>query len=70
MSINYKSILTEAAKSGLQQVVLSAGVGLASAAIVGLIENRMKPQDETEEYEETDSEVIDHEEPSESTEEE
>lgn len=70
MSINYKAILTEAGKSGLQQVILSAGVGIASAAIAGLIESRLKPKDETEEYEETDAEVIDHEEPSESTEEE
>lgn len=70
MSIDFKSILTEAGKSGLQQVVITAGIGIASAAITGMIENRMKPKDDTEEYEETDTEVIDHEEPSESTEEE
>lgn len=65
MSIDFKSILTEAGKSGLQQVVITAGIGLASAAITGMIENHMKPKDDTEEYEETDAEVIDHEEPSE-----
>ena len=70
MSINFKSILTEAGKSGLQQVIITAGFGLASAAITGMIESRMKPKDDTEEYEVTDAEVIDHEEPSESTEEE
>lgn len=65
MSIDFKSILTEAGKSGLKQVVIVAGFGLASAAINEMIENHMKPKDDTEEYEETDAEVIDHEEPSE-----
>lgn len=62
MSIDYKSIFTEAGKSGIQTAIVAAGVGLLGAVVSNAIESKLKPK-ETEAEEETDVTVVENEEP-------
>lgn len=63
MSIDYKSIFTEAGKSGIQTAIVAAGVGLLGAVVSNAIESKLKPKETEAEEEATEVTVVEHEEP-------